>query len=181
MHTDIDGVQVPFCQNRASSHNHRTMAAGLPDEIAQRLKKVIRDELLPLFADRKGPIAPAAEAIGVNSGTLHRMVNKDDYTGSYELLQKVAAYLGKDERDIAKGTVDPVPALRDLPTWRLALRDAKSRIKTERRAITAFDLARAGLVRAAEIRSINGALLVELASSIAESSEPEPARQSDRI
>lgn len=156
------------------------MAAGLPDEIAQRLKKVIRDELLPLFADRKGPIAPAAEAIGVNPGTLNRMVKRSDYTGSYEMLQKVATYLGKDERDIAKGTVDPVPALRDLPTWRSALRDAKKRITTERRAITAFELARAGLIRAAEIKSVNGALLVELASSIAESSESESSLRADR-
>lgn len=146
------------------------MPAGLPEEISERLKKLVRAELIPLFADRKGPVAPAAHAIGVDQATLSRFLNGKN-TGSMELLKKVAKYLGRDEADIVTGSAEPVPALRDLPTWRAALRDAKSRIRTERRAITEFDLARAGLIRAAEIKTINGALLVELASSVAESSE----------
>jgi hypothetical protein len=150
------------------------MAAGLPEDVAKRLKHVIKSELLPLFEDNRGPIAPAAKAIGVDPGTLNRMVRKDDYTGSYGLLKKVAAYLGKDTQAIAVGVEDPVPALRDLPTWRTALRDAKSRVKTERRNITDFDMARVGLIRASQIKSVTGGLIVELAATIADSVPPLP-------
>lgn len=149
------------------------MPVGLPVDVARRLKQVIKNELLPLFEDNRGPIAPAAKAIGVDPGTLNRMVRKDDYTGSFELLTKVATYLGKDAQSITVGTKDAVPALRDLPTWRAALRDAKSRVKNERRNITDFDLARAGLVRAAQITSVTGGLIVELAATIADSTPPE--------
>jgi hypothetical protein len=142
------------------------MAAGLPAEVAERLRALVRDRLLQRFG---GVELKAASAIGVESGTLNRLLSRRS-TGSLGLAERVCSYLSLPISVVTTGTEPDIPALRQLPDWTDALEGAKARILAEMRDIPPDVLELAGDVRATPVPKVTPGLLIELAISLRNSS-----------
>lgn len=166
------------------------MPASLPAETRKKLAAVIRERVLPRFAQAGSNASnprsskaqsAAAAALGVDQSTISRLVNNEQ-GGSLPLLQAVARYLNEDPAtflisDSAKPTL--VPALRELHGYEEALHEAKKRITEEGRDISAEALLAAGDFRLTPpLKRVTAALLITLAVEYSRApEEPIPKRR----
>lgn len=150
------------------------MPASLPEDARHRLAQALRDRVLPRFAREeagddadaraKKAQTAAARKLGCSPSTISRLVNHEQ-GGSYDLVRKVALYLNEDIAAFLEGHgEETVPALRALPGFDDALREAVRRSKEEGRDISPEALRAAGDFKLTPaLKRVTAQLLITLA------------------
>lgn len=142
------------------------MSTALPEEVADRLRRAIRERLLPRFGpDIDRAQSAAARELDVHPSTINRFLHGKGPGGSYRLLQSVAQTLNESEEAFLYGpTRGTVRHLRELPGFDAAMAEARARIGVEHPGLSVTALERAAdATLAPEPRILTGALLIQVA------------------